>query len=186
MDIIKDKHLSKGRLYPRPISTCTECGNPMVLCWGDTISPYWRHKVDQELINPCNGRGEGLTHKLAKEQIKEYLDNGGVIDVINQCSLCRVVKKKIYYKNKDEEIKLEYKFNSIIFDLVCLIDTKIKFGIEIRDSHAVEKVRERRGVDWIELDADTLLSFLDLQPVPKRFTIKNIKRDKQILCDSCH
>lgn len=67
------------RSYPRPKETCSDCQGVIILCWGEIIKkPYWRHKSASGTGHtPSNG--ESLTHKMAKQYIKNHLERGGTI-----------------------------------------------------------------------------------------------------------
>jgi hypothetical protein len=62
-EIIKNV-IESGRLYPRPRDKCDVCDDEIVLCWGNSVSPYWRHLTNAH--NDHSPASESFNHKFAK------------------------------------------------------------------------------------------------------------------------
>lgn len=150
------------RLYPRPVSECDICSEEIILCWGEKISKYWRHKSGSHNHEPNN---ETHNHKLAKELIKNYLNNGGICEYTHNCN-----KQKNQIPNLTYKTETPYK--NYRLDVGGSDDNTIKFGIEILVTHKTHP-ESREGLDWVEFVADDIIELLD----------RTDTEEKIILCD---
>uniref|UniRef100_A0A6C0AD44 Uncharacterized protein n=1 Tax=viral metagenome TaxID=1070528 RepID=A0A6C0AD44_9ZZZZ len=78
--------MSTERKYPRPKILC-DCGNYKILCWGEKIKPYLRHKADE---NCENNSGESDEHSIAKKILVDFLnENSKDIEFKKKCTCCQ-------------------------------------------------------------------------------------------------
>lgn len=157
--------------YPRPTDICDNCQGIIILCWGEKVKPYWRHKSTTN--SNCNlGKGESYTHKLAKRLIREFLQNGGRINIISNCENCGQGEKEYCSLDVREEMKyVAPNGKSSVFDVGCSM-----FGIEIYYKHRTTNIEGRDGIDWFEVKADDVMSSLDIKEVPPIINLVNIRQ----------
>lgn len=74
INALVEKTIKSGRLYPRPCDKCDICQNKIILCWDQTMSPYWRHSTKVEHDHKPNS--ESFNHLFAKKILMEYLNDG--------------------------------------------------------------------------------------------------------------
>lgn len=173
MNNTKIKHEATGRLYPRPTTICPECETPLILCWGNKIlNPYWRHKVS----NNCNvntSNSESLLHQLAKELLCTKLNLNLILSCERKCKCGKIQiidvptnitwKCESYISNEEQKGYL---------DIAGFDDNdKIVFGIEIYNKHKTENIIARNNIEWVELDANSVLDKLDIDNTPNNLNI---------------
>ena len=112
------------RKYPRPTIPCIECGEKLVLCWGNTLDIYCRHKSLKGKKTNCNGAKNGLQSKnneytFAKELLYEYLIGGSEIYLQKECTCCENI-----FLNTNE-----IKMNSDQCDIAFYENDLFKYGI---------------------------------------------------------
>lgn len=116
------------RKYPRPVINCLECKSDLILCWGDKLSIYCRHKIVKGLKTTCKAAKNSLFNKLneyefAKKLLYDHLIEGGSIFLQKNCRCC----DDILINSND--IKLDHSG----IDLAIFKDTKYLYGISFID-----------------------------------------------------
>jgi hypothetical protein len=91
---------------------CPECNKDLILCQGEIIRPYFRHKVDS--VNPCNHYSnptETQIHKDAKMLMKTLLERKIKISFIRNCCCCKKGEEfEIPEISETSVIEIEYRF----------------------------------------------------------------------------
>jgi uncharacterized protein YkuJ len=173
---ISPKYASKSCSY-----MCPECHKCIILCKGDVIKPYFKHKTD---IQPCkyyNTQSESQTHKDAKEQIRYWLQNKYNINITRKCLCCsRIETFEIPVIDEKSKIHVEYRFeyNGLKIADVCYLDEdEILCIFEIYHTHKTESMK-RPGM-WFELDATDVISH---DYADTNITLQCIRKEH---CDDC-
>ena len=139
---------------------CPDCDKDLILCQGEIIQPYFRHKVDN--INPCHHYSnptETQIHKDAKMILKSSLEHKIPISFNRICCSCKKHEEfEIPEMTETSNIELEYRFthNGTKIADVAYIDNEERFCIfEICNTHKTRS--ENRPEPWFEIDAETLI-----------------------------
>jgi len=124
---------------------------------------------------------------MAKEGLCEYLQSIGEISVTRRCTKCKKkseINSPTNSNSKDWncEISHEYNFLKCRFDIACLDNNKIIFGIEILNTHITGNVGAREGIEWVELTASDVIGKLSQKNVPIKL---NFEDQKSVKCPSC-
>lgn len=142
------------RRYPRPRIQCEDCKADLVLRWGDKNRPHFAH-IGHGGGNGCAGGGEGVTHKLAKELLAEFLTNGGKVQCHFFCCV-ECAENHVYDigVGNDEQVKIECSVSNGVAD-IAIIDQQgtPRFLIEVLNKHRTQ----HRDLPWVELDANLIL-----------------------------
>jgi uncharacterized protein YkuJ len=152
---ISPKYASKSDTFK-----CPQCNKEIILCKGDIIKPYFRHKTD---IQPCtyyDKPNESQMHKDAKELVRYWLQNKYCVTVTRQCIHCHE-KENFEIPEIDEKsnIKLEHRFEyngSKVADVCYLDEEDIVCIFEIYHTHKTESIH-RPGM-WFEFHAENLIN----------------------------
>lgn len=167
---IVSRHVAAGRLYPRPRDKCDHCDGQVILCWGTTVvKPYWRHPSDIK-TDGHTPSCESALHKLAKKLLCDYLTGGGKCQFNHACdeNLKTIGSECVKFVEENT-------YKDIRWDIGCLgEDNLLKFGIEIRVTHQVEKITTRNDVPWVELDATEIINHLDSAAPPSELIFRNL------------
>jgi len=138
---------------------CPDCNKDLILCQGEIIHPYFRHKVD---INPCHHYSnptETQIHKDGKMVIKSLLERKITMSFIRNCCYCKEYEEfEIPEISETSIIQLEYRFeyNGVKIADVAYIENGDIFCIfEICNTH--KTCSENRPEPWFEIDAETLI-----------------------------
>ena len=138
---------------------CPECTKELVLCKGDIIKPYFRHKMDLQPCKYYDHTSESQIHYDAKEQIRFWLLNGYSITIERTCTCCNQIECfQIPEVDQDSSILLEYRFeyNGDKIADVCYLDKNdIVCILEIYHTHKTNAT-DRPGL-WFELDAMNII-----------------------------
>jgi hypothetical protein len=139
---------------------CPDCNKDLILCQGEIIRPYFRHKVDS--VNPCNHYSnptEAQIHKDGKMVMKSLLERKIPISFIRNCCSC---KKNEEYElpemTESSKIEVEYRFEyncTKIADVAYIDNDDILCIFEICNTN--KTCRENRPEPWFEIDAETLI-----------------------------
>lgn len=161
------------RGYPRPRGECDGCQLPIVLCWGEKTTPYWRHisKEGCDITNP----GESQIHKLAKSYLCNFLTSGGRLEVVTRCTRCGLSKRKNV--KRCTKYQLEVKVRGGSFD-VCGISKDEMIGFEIAHTHKTTNLKSRSIYEWYEFKANHILDQLDRKDVVTQLTLYDIRTDR--------
>ena len=162
---------------------CPDCNKDLILCQGEIIRPYFRHKVDS--VNPChryNNPTETQIHKDGKMVMKALLERKIPISFIRNCCSCKKNEEyEIPEMTESSKIELEYRFEyngTKIADVAYLDNDDILCMFEICNTHKTRS--ENRPEPWFEIDANSLLMSVNTNNEP--FTISCIRCEK---CDDC-
>ena len=163
---------------------CPECNKDLILCQGEIIRPYFRHKVDS--VNPCHhysNPGETQIHKDAKLLLKTLLERKIPISFIRNCICCKKNEvSEIPEISETSVIKLEHRFeyNGPKIADVAYIDNDELFCIfEICNTH--KTCSENRPEPWFEIDAETIIKLANDNSLTQ-IKIPCIRCEK---CDDC-
>ena len=168
---LKEKHEKSGKSYPRPSILCDSCQREVILCWGEKHpTPYFRHKGKRE-PSLCSGGGEGALHRLAKEQLCDYLNHGGLVKYRELCKKCG--NTVILNIPSSLEWKLEVTYRSIRFDIAAMNGDSLLMGIEIHSTHRAENTEIRDEIKWIEVNCNEVLK--GLVDTPEVLLLQNIR-----------
>lgn len=119
--------------YPRPTDTCLECDGIVILCWGEKVRPYWRHKHENLDSSNCKSLGESQNHKFAKNMLTSFLNGGGCINVKKTCNNCHSERTELL--NTEHQCTTEFSIHkddvTEIFDIAEVANGQAIMGIEI-------------------------------------------------------
>jgi hypothetical protein len=140
---------------------CPECNKDLILCKGEFIRPYFRHKVDS--INPCHhysNPSESQIHKDAKILLKNLLERKIPILFTRECCSCKIVEEfDIPEMTETSTIRMEYGFqyngSLQVADVAYLDNGEIFTLFEICHTH--KTCSEKRPEPWFEIDAEKLI-----------------------------
>ena len=154
------KSSSKNKEY-----FCIECNEQVMLKEGKIKTRHFAH-YPGSTCTFFERKGESMMHLTMKEIVKEFLEKGGTLDIMqNECNR-HMIKIKL---EEGDKVVLEYisSDRAWIAD-ICILDStgQPKQIIEICHSHKTED----RPYDWVEFSTRDLNKFCDI--------------DKYILTDS--
>lgn len=140
---------------------CPDCNKDLILCQGEIIRPYFRHKVDS--VNPCHHYSnptESQIHKDGKMVMKSLLERKIPMSFVRNCCSCKKSAEINLPKiTEGSIITLEHRFNYEdklrIADVAHTINGEIKGIYEICNTH--KTCSEDRPEPWVEIDAETLI-----------------------------
>jgi len=139
---------------------CPECNKDLILCQGEIIRPYFRHKVDS--VNPCNHYSnptETQIHKDAKILLKNLFERKIPISFLRNCCCCKKNEEfEIPEISETSVIEIEYRFeyNGIkIADVAYIDNGELLCIFEICNTH--KTCSENRREPWFEINAETLI-----------------------------
>jgi uncharacterized protein YkuJ len=162
---------------------CPDCNKDLILCQGEIIRPYFRHKVDS--VNPCNHYSnptETQIHKDAKMVMKSLLERKIPMSFVRNCGSCKKNEEfEIPNMTESSKIELEHRFeyNGTKIADVGYIDNDELFCIfEICNTH--KTCSENRPEPWFEIDAETLIKLAN--SCSSQIKIPCIRCEK---CDDC-
>jgi uncharacterized protein YkuJ len=162
---------------------CPDCNKDLILCQGEIIRPYFRHKVDS--VNPCHHYSnptETQIHKDGKMVMKSLLERKIPISFVRNCGSCKKNEEfEIPNTTESSKIELEYRFeyNGTKIADVGYIDNDERFCIfEICNTH--KTCSENRPEPWFEIDAETLIKLAN--SCSSQIKIPCIRCEK---CDDC-
>jgi hypothetical protein len=157
------EYLGLVRTWPRPRIICPECGQWLVLKWGDERRPHLAHlSGDGRAMGQNCAGGESATHKVAKQIFSELFNAGVNFKFRINCDQCRRGGKIDFFRNStvQQSVELEYRLPDIdgIADIAILEEGRPSpiLTVEIYKSHRTHS-RLRRE-DWVEIDAGELFS----------------------------
>jgi hypothetical protein len=166
MDAIKEEHEKKERGYPRPVIKCPDCGEDCIVCWGEKIDPYLRHKEKTD----CRPSSESWMHKEAKSRLCKFLNDGNACHFVHHCNDVRSTPPKIKF---EEEVS----FKNSRFDIGGINSKGLTvFDIEIFCTNKTTNVKDRNEVFWVEVVSLEVLSKLDLAKIPTEITLKDLSK----------
>jgi hypothetical protein len=174
---IKTAHEAAGLTYPRPTKICDSCNEDLVLCWGNEISLYVRHKSDKSCEKTAT---ESFLHKWAKELLVTSLNRGDSISFVTNCSRCMSEVLTLIPDEKELEFKEEVSYISptgerSIFDVAGLdSEGKVIFGIEVFYKHRTTRITAREGIPWVEVRAENVITTL-VNSVGSDFKLPSIR-----------
>jgi len=163
---------------------CPDCNKDLILCKGEIIPPYFRHKVDN--VNPCHHYSkptESQIHKDAKMLMKTLLENKTPFAFVRECVLCKISAEITLHEiTEDSIITLEHRFNYKdelrIADVAHTLNGEIKGIYEICNTH--KTCSEDRPDPWVEIDANSLLTLVNTNN--EQLIINCIRREKCVKC----
>jgi hypothetical protein len=163
---------------------CLDCNKDLILCKGEIIPPYFRHKVDN--VNPCNHYSkptESQIHKDAKMLMKTLLEKKTHIQFVRECVLCKISAEITLPEiTEGSIITLEQRFNYKdelrIADVAHTLNGEINGIYEICNTH--KTCSEDRPEPWVEIDANSLLTLVNTNN--EQLIINCIRCEK---CEKC-
>lgn len=168
MDTIVEEHEKKERAYPRPQIDCPDCGEKVIICWGEKIDPYLRHKAKTD----CKPSAESWMHKEAKRRLCKFLNEEGICHFVHGCNGVLVTPPRINY---EEEVT----FGKSRLDIGGIDKNgKTVFDIEIFCTNKTTNLTDRDGIFWVEVESIEVLSSLDLAKMPKEITLKDVSKKR--------
>ena len=163
---------------------CPDCNKDLILCQGEKVRPYFRHKVDS--VNPCHHYSnptETQIHKDGKMLMKSLFERKIKISFDRNCCCCK--KNEVYEipeMTETSKIEVEYRFeyNGPKIADVAYIDNGEHFCIfEICNTHKTRS--ENRPEPWFEIDAETLIKMVNDNSI-SQIKIPCIRCEK---CEEC-
>ena len=162
---------------------CPDCNKELILCQGEIVRPYFRHKVDS--VNPCHcysNPTETQIHKDGKMVMKSLLESKIPMSFVRNCCLCKKNEEyEIPEMTESSKIELEYRFEyngTKIADVVYIDNDDMLCIFEICNTH--KTCSENRPEPWVEIDAETLIKLAN--DSPSQIKIPCIRCEK---CDNC-
>lgn len=153
-----------GRKYPRPTIKCLECNSDLILCWGDKLNIYCRHKPIKGITTNCKSVKNSLELKkneynFAKKLLYEYVSNpSNSLYLQKDCACC---------DNLVISSKSTFVIDHSIYDIAIFEDSKLKYGIKISDNSTKEDdfktilLSPIEIIDKLDSDNDNLILFND-------------------------
>lgn len=173
---VSPKYANKYEQYK-----CPECNKEVIICKGDIIKPYFRHKSD---IQPCkyyDKTSESQIHKDAKELLRYWLQNGYSLSITRTCVDCNETECfEIPEMGTNSKIYVEYRFeyNGLKIADVCYLDEgDIVCIFEVYHTHKTESIKWP-GM-WFELNAETLINY---DGKTKNINLTCVRTEK---CEEC-
>ena len=164
---------------------CPDCNKDLILCQGEIIRPYFRHKV--ESVNPCHHYSnptETQIHNDGKMVMKSLLERKIPISFVRNCCSCKKNEEyEIPEMTETSKIEHEYRFeyNGTKIADVAYIDNNEPFCIfEIYNTHKTCSVN--RPEPWFETDAKSLIKLANDNDAISHIKIPCIRCEK---CDDC-
>jgi DNA polymerase elongation subunit (family B) len=163
------KKLTSEYVYPKianekDLHICPECNKELILCQGEIIRPYFRHKVDS--VNPCHyyiNPSEAQIHKDAKRLLKKILEKKIQISFIRTCFCCKKNEEfEIPEISETSEIKIEHNFQyngKKIADVAYIEDDELLSIFEIYNTHKTHS--KGRPEPWFEMSAEKLINLVN-------------------------
>jgi hypothetical protein len=152
---VRPGQASKGRQY-----VCIDCKESVTFRCGKIKRPHFAHKPGSNCsyYNHCN---ESQIHKEAKLALKQYLEDGNVLDVFCRCTFC--------HEASSAEIKLDINTETVVCEYVaedncrydvCIVDqsNNVRCVLEVKHTHATSSYRPE---PWYELNASEILLSLN-------------------------
>ena len=183
MAVINDRQLA----YPLATIVCPDCNDTVILSWGEGRTLQMKHVNIGKNINPC--LQESLNHIRAKEILQNHLVSGGKILIRSTCFSCHRTKATNYFMQPGSSILLEHRYNNIIFDLACLSNDNIMFGVKIYNTSKTNNILQPANIIWFELDTDQVLEGLNVVECPRLLYLDDLRNDvgtKCVQCQSVH
>lgn len=168
-DIVIDT-INSGRLYPRPKDKCDLCTNDIILCWGKTINPYWRH-LTKFSANDHSPNSESFNHKFSKEILIKHLSTNRKIKFFHNCK-----QEFINIPQVAVSFQSEVKYKDCIFDVGCLdANNNLVFGIEVYHTHKTSNTKTRNDIEWVEVKSNDVLNLLDSVNLPNEIQLNDCR-----------
>jgi len=172
------KSSSKNKEY-----FCIECNEQVMLKEGKIKTRHFAH-YPGSTCTFFERKGESMMHLKMKEIVKEFLEKGGTLDIMqNECNRHMITIKL----EEGDKVVIEYisPDRTWIADICILDTTGPKQIIEICHSHKTED----RPYDWVEFSTKDLNKFFDDKDIltdSKRIFIKDIKDIRDNLTSPIH
>lgn len=164
---------------------CPDCNKDLILCQGEIIRPYFRHKVDS--VNPCHHYSnptETQIHKDGKNVMKSLLERKIPMSFVRNCCSCKKNEEhEIPEMTEESKIELEYRFEysgTKIADVAYIDNDDILCIFEICNTH--KTCSENRPEPWFEIDANSLLTLVNTNTNNEPLIINCIRCEK---CEEC-
>jgi hypothetical protein len=171
MDSVVNEHKKKDRQYPRPEIDCPDCGDKVIICWGEKIDPYLRHVKHKDEKIKCKPSVESWTHSVAKSRLCQFLNEGGIC-VFNH--FCQREQRNIELPSQIK-YATEVTFGSSRLDIGGTDeDGRIVVDIEIYHTHKTTNVEDRKKILWVEVEGIEVLDKLDKQEKPVKIILKDL------------
>lgn len=173
---VSPKYADKHKKYK-----CPECNKEIVLCKGEIIKPYFRHKSDTEPCKYYDKPSESQMHKDSKELVRYWLQNNYCMKIKRKCIFCREDEMfEIPEIDEKSQIEVEYRFdfNGLKIADVCYLDEDdIVCIFEIFHTHKTDATK-RPGI-WFEFIAE---SIIEHNPSGSDVYLECIRKEK---CECC-
>lgn len=168
------------RKYPRPRDVCESCREEIVNCWGEQMSPYWRHLTKS--TTSCQSAGESATHRLAKRLLMDYLKTNGCIKASRYCKCCKqlIVMNEICATGYQVYCEKKEECFPYVWDVLLKKEENFLCGIEVYVNHRAD--RPNFMLPWIEVDAMAIINLLDRESPSNICEITDIRDET---CDFC-
>lgn len=145
---------------------CLECHQPLALRRRQGQRPHFTH-LSQALVN-CSG--ESVTHRAAKELLREQVERELKHDNCVYWSVAcpgaetacsdRVIFERQAQISTWDCVLVEVVHQTFRFDVAIVSNGSVVYGFEVYFRHAVpENKASGLGVPWMELDAEEILRF---------------------------
>jgi len=150
--------------YPRPRIPCSDCGEDLVLCFGEKRRHYMRHVGKRSGKVNCTGGGEGDLHIWAKEDLARYLSQGAELEFFSRCKSCKA-KTELgsvpVRPSKGETVKIERRLPSGgIADIAVCAGDETMVVVEVFSTSRT-KPPARPEEPWYEVRANDVLRMLE-------------------------
>jgi hypothetical protein len=146
----RDTYCGLLRDWPRPRIPCPDCGNMLVLKWGDRKRPHFAHLSSNADGERCGG-GESALHYQAKMLVAEYLNNGGCLQIKVSCARCNRQQHHKVRCNGGQKAHVERQLEGGIADvLIVEAGGEAGLAIEVRHSSTTHTAIGERipGMSW--------------------------------------
>lgn len=172
--LVRVEDAERGQQY-----FCPSCAAPLVFRKGEVKTPHFAHKASDVCTQ------ETIIHRTAKYLIQQVIaawksSEAGAPILKRQCQICAQIVDQLL-PAKVEEAVVEYRLASgFIADVALLVGGDPEAAIEIRVTHAVDKVKAvQLEIPFIEVDGEAILA------KPTEWT-PLVDRFRPLTCPACH
>lgn len=155
---------------------CPDCTKDLILCHGNIVKPYFRHKIDDNnLCTYYNSPNESQIHKDAKLLMKSILEKRKDFVIARKCNTCKKNKNfKIESISNKSTIKIEYRLKCTGIADVAYLDDDQEIVCLFEIFHTHKTLEKNRSGLWFEINATKLI---------KNHT--DILCERNVMCKKC-
>lgn len=159
------------------------CKDYYVLCWGPKKAPYMTLRPSKQSKSHSGGGPMTLIHRLSCEQLRDFCNNGGLVEAYTKCPQCGDTIS-ITLPTVDCEVILNYRNPQ--WDVAFVKDGVVICAIESAHTHLTENLDQRNAtnIPWYEFRSTDILDQLNLEK--DVIQLEDIRQDNVTPCMSAY